>query len=415
MNKSAFLKKPNKENFSKRHNELHRIDAEIKAALNYFEEYPERRAALERLLKCVRSHTELLKPAPGQGSVGWARVVFLINRLRNLAARQRHWIRPPEAWRAPEGNLRLVFRSLAHHLFAFYPVAAFLDSVWDLPPGPEGFRQQAWYMRLGRGASIRELNLPLALTRKMAHYLRLTPDHYTSTQALRCAEVRGLGGSVALAREIVLGRLGRKIEYPEFWRTVLWFFIKYPELPIPQVNPIIDFIQENKFGGEEILTEHGPERRKPLWPGFSMDGRTPASILRLVDGWHLDLGGKKRAGSFAWRPSGIQGYYFLEKLEETDREWTIRELLDSDALFLEGRAMRHCVYTYVNCCGKGQTTIWSLRLQDKEGEKRMATIEVDPRKRTIIQARAKCNQRPGPRSREIMRQWAARVNLRIAA
>src|SRR6266704_4010519 len=83
----------------------------------------------------------------------------------------------------------------------------------------------------------------------------------------------------------------------------------------------------------------------------------------------------------------------------------ILELLDRDALYAEGRAMRHCVYSYANLCRRGETTIWSLRLRINGEEKRIATIEVDPRRRLIIQARAKCNLRPGVRSLQIIRQW----------
>jgi hypothetical protein len=48
-------------------------------------------------------------------------------------------------------------------------------------------------------------------------------------------------------------------------------------------------------------------------------------------------------------------------------------------------------------------------------EKRMVTIEVDPRRRAIIQARASCNRPPGARSLEIIREWANRIGLRIDA
>jgi len=105
----------------------------------------------------------------------------------------------------------------------------------------------------------------------------------------------------------------------------------------------------------------------------------------------------------------------MDLQEQTTREWTILELLNSDALYAEGRAMRHCVYTYSNRCRRGETTIWSLRLRVEEGEKRMATVEVDPRKRAIIQVRAKCNARPGPRTVEILRKWANRENLQVSA
>jgi len=49
---------------------------------------------------------------------------------------------------------------------------------------------------------------------------------------------------------------------------------------------------------------------------------------------------------FSWRKSGIQGYQFLEKRpdEERDREWAIEELAESGAWHTEGRAMHHCVY-----------------------------------------------------------------------
>jgi hypothetical protein len=296
---------------------------------------------------------------------------------------------------------------------AFYPVPGFMDSVWDLGQGPEGFRQQAWYIRLGRGASVRELDVPLPLTRRMEHFVRRAPDHYTVAQALRYGEVRGLGGSEPSAREIVNGFLGRRIEHAAFWRTVIWFFVKQRDMPIEHVNPIVDFIQANKFGGEEVVTERGQERRPAPCPGFSMDGRTVKSLLRLASTWHLDLGRKKTGGCFSWSPSGIRGYHFVERLEQNDREWTIQELLDSDALYAEGSAMRHCVYTYANWCRRGESTIWSLRLRVDAAEKRMATIEVHPRWRAIVQFRAKCNQRPGPKSLEILRQWAEREGLRL--
>ena len=186
-------------------------------------------------------------------------------------------------------------------------------------------------------------------------------------------------------------------------------------MPLEQANPTIDYVQENKFGGEAVLTAHGEERRVAPRPGFSMEGRTLKSMLRLVSAWHLELAGTRKGRRLAWRKSPIQEYRYQEKRpeEETDRVWSIQELLDSDALYAEGRAMRHCVYTYANQCWRGETTIWSLRLRVNEVEKRMATIEVDPRKRAIIQARGKCNQRLGARSLEIMRQWAVWAGLQL--
>jgi hypothetical protein len=399
----------------KRERDSTRIDAAIKAALDELDHHAQSRTAFLNLLGCVRGRTSLLKPTSGRGQPGWVASLFLLNRLTNLAIRHSHWIRPSETWQPPAGNLRPVFRSLAAHLLTHYPVPGFMDSAWDLSDGPEGFREQAWFIRLGRGASFRSLNLPLALTRRMEHFLRQARDHYSVSQALRYAETRGLGGGEKLAREIAVGRLGQRIEHPDFWRTVLRFFVAHPDMAMDRVNPIVDFIHANKFAGDQVLTTEGVESQNPPRPSFSMEGRTLKSILRLVSAWHADLGITKDAPWCSWRRSGIQPYRFLEKhsIEGEDRDWSIVELLDSTALHSEGRAMRHCVYTYVNRCRSGETTIWSLRLRASGQEKRMVTIEVDPNKHSIIQARAKCNRWPGSRSGEIIRQWAAWAGLRL--
>src|SRR5205807_2962047 len=105
-----------------------------------------------------------------------------------------------------------------------------MDSVWDLPNGPDAFRQQSWYIRLGRGVRFRALNLPFVLTRNMEHHVRRAPHHYSLSQALRYGEMRGMGGGDKLAREIAVGLLGQRIERPDFWRSVLAFFVVQPEM-----------------------------------------------------------------------------------------------------------------------------------------------------------------------------------------
>ena len=401
----------------KRDRDSEHIDAAIKAALEQLDHHAQRREAFLRLLECVRRATSLLKPARGGGGPGWVSPLFLLNRLRNLAIRHRHWIRPCETWQPEASNLRVAFRSLAEHLLTHYPVPGFMDSAWDLPDGPEGFRQQSWFIRLGRGTSFRSLNLPLALTRRMEHHLRQAPDHFSAVQALRYAETRGLGGGERLAREIALGRLGQSIEHPDFWRTVLRFFVAYPETQLEHVNPIVDFIHANKFAGEEVLTADGMQTRRAPCPDFSMDGRSLKAMLRLVLAWHADLGSGRQTPCCSWGKSGFPPYRFLEKRTgeegDCDCDWTIVELLNSSALYAEGRAMHHCVYSYVKACHRGDTAIWSLRLRTGGEEKRMVTVEVDPHQHAIIQAKAKGNRRPGGRCAQIIRQWAAWARLRL--
>ena len=392
-----------------------RVDAEIKKARNQFYLRPERLTAFDSLVVMARSRTALLRPTPAQGSAAWVAPVFLIKRLRNLAERHSQWLRRCEDWPATGASLRLEFRSLASYLLALYPVPGFMDSVWDLPPGPEAFRQQAWYIRAARGASFRALNLPLTITKRMEHYIRQAPDHYTVPQSLRYGETLGMGGSVKLAREVADTRLGQRIEHFEFWRTVLLFFVNHHEMDLALVKPIIDFVQANKFAGEEIVTAHGIGYRQAPWPDFSIKGRTVASMLRLVQEWNADVTARKPNRDFSWPLSNVQGFRFVENGDaaENIREWTIHELVSSAELYLEGRALRHCVYTYAPKCRRGETTIWSLRLRVGGQEKRIATIEVNPRKGEIIQTRTKANSHAGPHSQEVIRQWAAVAGLEV--
>jgi hypothetical protein len=146
-----------------------RIDGAIKSSLAELGDHNERRDAFVRLLMCVRARTPLIKPIRAGGTPGWVSPVFLINRLKNLASRHAHWIRPCDNWQWDGSRLRPAFRSLAHHLLAIYPVPGFMDSAWDLPAGPDAFREQSWFIRLGRGAAVRALNLPLLFTRRMEH------------------------------------------------------------------------------------------------------------------------------------------------------------------------------------------------------------------------------------------------------
>ncbi len=83
----------------KRERDSTRIDAAIKAALDELDHHAQGRMAFLNLLGCVRGQTSLLKPTSSRGKPGWVAPLFLLNRLRNLAIRHSHWIRPCETSR----------------------------------------------------------------------------------------------------------------------------------------------------------------------------------------------------------------------------------------------------------------------------------------------------------------------------
>jgi hypothetical protein len=291
-----------------------------------------------------------------------------------------------------------------------------MTSVWfDLPPG-EILPQQRWYKHLGLGRNIRTAQVPIRLTRAMAHLFTQAPHHYTAIAALRWAQVRGLRGRESLARTIVGTRLGKVAENEDFWESVLHFFINQASVDLLHIGPIVDFLQHQKFEWREGVSPEGVVgKQPPPRPNSSMKGRTVASLLRQVQEWHKELGRETSGTSVSWRPSGFRDFRLVQGSETLGnmRIWTIAELLSSRALFCEGRAMRHCVATHTGPCARRQTSIWSMRMENQRGRHRILTIAVDLVKRTIWEARRRCNRPPQPVERQLMEQWAEQEGLKI--
>src|SRR5688572_342785 len=173
----------------------HQIDHAIKMARDEFGDYADRRAALDQLLICVWERSGLLRLSPTNREPSAASALFALKRLKSFAYRCAFWIRAPEDWvtlrACPPllGSPHVLIRSLAEHLFARYTTPPYLHSAWDLAPGPEAFRQRSWFIRIGRGASFRALELPIPLTERMRHYMRHAPDDLTIYEAMRFSEV----------------------------------------------------------------------------------------------------------------------------------------------------------------------------------------------------------------------------------
>jgi hypothetical protein len=389
------------------------LDASIHAARSLAKGRNKALPAYECLLRHVQSRTSLLRPTD---QVRDGRTL-LNGGLLALALHHADWLRPVEAWLPTTDNAWPQFTSLAHHLFSRYPIPPFMTSVWfDQPPG-EFLPQHGWYKHLGLGQSIRTAGLPLRLMKAMAQLFTQAPHHYTAVAALRWSQVRGLGGDEAQARAILGSRLGKVLENEKFWESVLHFMVNHPSLDLAQVGPVVDFLQHHKFEwGEGVSAEGVFGKLPPSRPDYTMKGRTVASILRQVEEWHKQLGREPHQPSLSWRHSPFRDFRLVEGSEALGdmRVWTISELLTGRALFLEGQAMRHCVATYAERCAKRRTSIWSMQVENERGRRRVLTIEVDLPKRTICQARRKCNRLPQVVEREVMERWAAQEGLKVA-
>ena len=76
---------------------------------------------------------------------------------------------------------------------------------------------------MGSGQNIRTADLPLVLSKSMAHVFAEAPGDLTATEALRWAQVVGQEGSEVLAQAVIATELGRSFADESFWSTVVSF------------------------------------------------------------------------------------------------------------------------------------------------------------------------------------------------
>jgi PcfJ-like protein len=342
-----------------------------------------------------------------------------VEALALISAHSGSWRRPIEDWKPRSHSARRQFASLLRHLFVEYDdMPTFFDSVWFAGRTKEAAERQNWYLYVGKGQNIRNCKLPIPFTTKMAHHFTHAPNDLTIEQALRWGQVHGLGGDERLARAIFGTRLIDSFEQGEFWASVIRWFAAHPMLDRAHVGPIIDYLHHQRFEPEHVYVAPGHRKAsRPPRPDLTMKGRTPESLLRRVNEWHRKLANDNTHQVRQWEPSGIKGFEFLEGSQKNGnlKCWTIRELLSSKALLVEGRQLKHCVATYASSCARGRCSIWTMEVESLDGHTKAITIEVRNSVRLICQARGKANRLPTEKERGILRRWAEQIGLKTAS
>ncbi len=360
------------------------------------------RDVLQRLLLYIGENSNILKdPSYIQG-------------IEAVANHSNSWIRPLETWHVKRHNRDRQFSDLLRHLFVQYDVPPFMDRVWFT----ENETHQNWYKHIGTGQNIRTApEIPVTLTKKMAHNFLNAPKQYSVDEALRWGQVQALGGDKRLMDALRGTRLVRNYKNDEFWLNVIRFFIANPMLDVSHVHPIIDFIWNQKFQNQRIFVERGvAEEIDPPQPNFSMKGRTPKALLQQVNDWHRQLGKERRQENLQWERSHINELQLQERRVEFKgiRNWRIRELLSTEELIDEGRKMSHCVTSYAYSCFTGKKSIWSMESEDEGGRMKVLTIEVDLEENLIRQVRGRRNRLPTLKEKSMLMRWSRKEKLEIA-
>ncbi|MHB1557088.1 MAG: PcfJ domain-containing protein [Isosphaeraceae bacterium] len=387
------------------------IDRCIRETLAGIDEGP--RQGIIPFLAEVRGRSALLSPAGFRGRVedGW--IDRILQGLLALYAHRRDWHRPLRTWQPTETNTLPIFSSLAHHLLAEYRVPPVLLSVWFDGDDHSARRRQQWFKHAGLGRSLRAVGFPLRLSKPAAHEFAHAPAHFPVEFALRWAQVRSLGGSDRLARAIAATRLGSGGDFDngDFWASVIQMFISTSRLELAHIGLIVEYLYDQKFETRTVIIGEDTELcLGPPQPGLSLRGRTAASLYRRVLEWQSEPKHQASRTLIRWDRSPIGEF---TGQDDSGRSWTIRELLDSDAMAAEGKAMHHCVASYTVGCSQGRTTIWSIGIESPEGRERAATVEVDPDNRLVLQAKARLNEDPDAPCLAILKDWAAREGLNL--
>ena len=339
-----------------------------------------------------------------------------VEALVNLARFAPAHVRQASAWRGSETGWQGAIASLAQHLLGRYRVPRFLAAVWSDPAALEGDERRGWYVAHARGAAFRSLDLPMRMTRRMEHVFLATPDHVSIEQAFRRAELFDAGVPLSLAVAVLDSQMGSDLRHPAFWRTVWAFLVRHARDVVPdEVGPMMDFIHTIRHKPIAVEAATGVVFRDPPQPSFSIKGRTLASVRRLIREWHRRLG-FAHAG-LTWKPSPLRPLTLEDASHDPSRPatlWHFTELTSGIQLRAEGTALRHCVATYADRCWRGASRIWSLRAQREGRLRHVLTIELDVRRRAVVQARGWANRPASGRPLQLLYEWCARERLRVA-
>jgi hypothetical protein len=178
---------------------------------------------------------------------------------------------------------------------------------------------------------------------------------------------------------------------------------------------MIDFIQAIRHERVAVETQGGIVMRDPPLASFSMKGRTVQSMLRLMQDWHRSLGVAN--GGLTWAPSPLRPMLMEEPSQQPSAPpivWQLMELTNGAQLRTEGTALRHCVASYADRCWRGASRIWSLRALRGDEVRHVLTLEVDMKRRAIVQARGWGNRAASGKPLRLLQEWAIRERLRLA-
>jgi hypothetical protein len=335
-----------------------------------------------------------------------------VKSLIRIAQRHQDWLQGPDGWKPRVHNRYRQLASLLRWLFVKYEMPPFMDIVWT----KDNQRKYIdWYIMIGWGESVYKILKHTHATRKMAHLFMQSPNGLTVEEALRWAQTFAYGGEQRIADAIVKSELVELDIHIPFWMELIHLFARSPMMDASQIGPVVDYVRFQKAVDEE----------------YSLKGRTINSLIKRSEDWHQGLIRERKIKGKSWGGISLPDWQLIEgkrdryqperSINHKQTKYTIVQVLSGKELAEEGRAMRHCVYSYAYSCERGTSSIWSLRKNSWENARncritrRLLTIEVRNKDRVISQVRGYCNRMANIKEKNLVVKWAKERGLSIRA
>lgn len=302
----------------------------------------------------------------------------------------------------PRGPVAQWDALVAHTCFAFPqpPLleACFLDATLTVA-------QRRIAARVGAGASWRKVGAGATLTKAAAHLLSTSTERFTSlATAIRWAQARAAGVTPQQWHALRAAHPAWSLDNAreEVWLAFFDWLTRNP-IAAADCDAVCDFVADRDVD-------------------FAFKGRTAAALVArakqavhertLRERGRLDVGAlpKVDVDGGAYRLLREDGSLFAHRFE-------ISQIVDGQDLVDEGIAMRHCVGTYAERAKAGEVALFAVRRTEPGDDRprRLLTVEVDPRTRSVEQVRGKCNRDATADERAVIAAWAKERALVVDA
>ncbi|WP_375562914.1 PcfJ domain-containing protein [Bernardetia sp. OM2101] len=333
---------------------------------------------------------------------------YVLEALSCVAKEHSFFVRTIEDWKPKGRSAEKLFASLVHHLFAKYPVPNCMTSLWF---DNENKVARNWFIDVAQGKNVSKLNhFPVPITKKEAHYFTKAPSKLTFIESIRYGQAVTAGATISFVKNLIKTDLGKYL-YPneEFWKEVIAFLVRNnPTATFYQLEIVVEYIWNQKFARLWGQNDKGQVvQKKPLEPNFNLKGKTWDSLWKRAFEW-FQIVGIIRKNPQEWGHLMMENNHIKAK---TGQCFVFDQLLTKQELFEEGKKMNHCVGSYSEDCQKSKSAIFSMQNVLSRG-KSLVTIEVNPKRREVVQAYRRFNDCPSDFEKEIIREWAKQNDLK---